>query len=89
MVLANATHGRGSCRHGPDFHVVCGLTADWTSKFRGLHDENVAIESVENPFGRMADQGAPQPRACDGTHYYDVSLLLINEARQGLGRVTL
>ena len=67
--------------------MVRGLTADRTLKSRGFHDENVAIESVENPFSRVADQGALHPRARDGTHDNHVGHLFINKARQGSSRV--
>lgn len=77
-----------SCAQGPDLYVVRGLTVDRSLKARWLDDENVAIESVESPFGRMPDEGAPKSGARHGTHDNDVGHLSISKASQGFSGVT-
>ena len=67
--------------------VVRRCTAHRSLKVRRLDDQHIALQRIENAFGRVADQRAPDARAGDCPQHQNVRGLSPGNARQKLSGV--
>ena len=68
--------------------VVRRFASHWSVKVRRLDDQHIALQRIENPLGRMADQCASNARSGNCAEHHNMRGLARGYAGKKLGGVT-